>query len=258
MRRRAEWSYVQARLQSRHGERLREADWRTLEAAKTLGHFIERSRSTPLRRFTGPLDAQMTSHTIERVLRVEWRRYVTEVAAWASPAWQPAFLWTAHVPDLAVLDRLLHANAPGWAREDAVFAPLTGADRQLGAAELEGSIFSPLSPKKPEDGGIAGLWLAHWKSLWPRPSGADGRWITKLVGLVQDHTGQLARAGDQETSGAYRRDAERALTRMFRRRSGTPVAAFCHLALVALDLERLRGGLVRRRLFDAERRPEAA
>ncbi len=27
---------------------------------------------------------------------------------------------------------------------------------------------------------------------------------------------------------------------------------FAHLALVALDLERLRGGLVRRRLFDAE------
>jgi len=28
---------------------------------------------------------------------------------------------------------------------------------------------------------------------------------------------------------------------------------FCHLALVALDLERLRGGLVRRALFAAAR-----
>ena len=33
-----------------------------------------------------------------------------------------------------------------------------------------------------------------------------------------------------------------------------PVAVFCHLALVALDLERLRGGLVRRQLFEPAKR----
>ena len=262
MSRRAEWSDVQARLQARHGERLREPDWRLLEAAKTLGHFIERSRSTSLRRFTGHMNAQMTSHTIERSLRVEWRGYVAEIAGWTSPAWTPAVLWAAHVPDLAVLDRLLDGNAPDWAREDPVFAALASRDRQIGAANLEGSLFFPLfsalPPTKPGNGGLAGLWLAHWESLWPRRSATDCRWITRLVEVVKDHTGQLARAGARETSGAYRQDLAHALTRMFRRRSFTPVAVFCHLALVALDLERLRGGLVRRRLFDIERAQEAA
>ncbi|HXY98504.1 MAG TPA: hypothetical protein VEI03_00800 [Stellaceae bacterium] len=258
MRRRAEWSYVQARLQARHGERPGEPDWRMIEAAKTLAHFIERSRSTPLRRFTGHLDAQMTSHAIERILRVEWRRYVAEIAAWTPPEWRTALLWAAHVPDLAVLDRLLRGDAPDWTREDPAFAPLARRDGRPGAAGLEGPLFSSLSPTKPEDGGLAGLWLAHWTSLWPRRGGTDRRWLAKLVAMAKDHAAQLARADARATSAAYRRAAAAALTRLFRRRSGTPVAAFCHLALIALDLERLRGGLVRRRLFDGEHRPEAA
>lgn len=252
MSRRVDWSYVQARLQARHGERLRDPEWRMLEAAKTLEHFIERSRSTPLRRFTDHMNAQMTSHTIERILRTEWRGYVAEVAAWTSPAWKPAVLWGAHVPDLTVLDRLLAGDTPDWMREDLVFGPLVGADRQIRAARLEKSPFSPLSPANGGDGGFAERWLAHWRALWPRRCGADCLWLAKLAEVVKAHIGQLARAGAEETSGPYRRELAHALTRTFRRRSGTPVAVFCHLALVALDLERLRGSLVRRRLFGAE------
>jgi hypothetical protein len=43
------------------------------------------------------------------------------------------------------------------------------------------------------------------------------------------------------------------LERVFRRAAGTAVATLCHLALMALDLERLRGGLVTRCLFPGER-----
>ena len=60
----------------------------------------------------------------------------------------------------------------------------------------------------------------------------------------------LTRAGPQEASAPYRRDLAQTVTRLFRRHGGTPVAVFCHLALVALDLERLRGDLVRRALFE--------
>ena len=77
---RADWSYVQARLQARHGDRLDEGDWRSLEAAKSLDHFHDRARMSSLRRFTERLDTQMSAHAIERALRVEWRRYVAEVA----------------------------------------------------------------------------------------------------------------------------------------------------------------------------------
>ena len=42
---------------------------------------------------------------------------------------------------------------------------------------------------------------------------------------------------------------DQSLTAAFRRHSQQPAAIFCHLGLVALDLERLRGGLVRRAVF---------
>ena len=61
----------------------------------------------------------------------------------------------------------------------------------------------------------------------------------------------------QETSAPYRRDLAQTLTRIFRRHGGSPAAVFCHLALVALELERLRGDLVRRRLFEPSHATEA-
>lgn len=252
MSHRVEWSYVQARLQARHGERLGDSEWRMLEAAKTLGRFIEESRSTPMRRFTDHINEQMTAHTIERILRAEWRAYVAEIAAWTSSAWKPAVLWGAHVPDLIMLDRLLAGDTPGWMREDPVFGPLLGADGQIRTASLEKTPFFPLSLANWASRGLVEHWLAHWRVSWPRRFGADRQWLEKLAALVRIHVRRLARAGVEESSGPYRRELAHALTRMFRRCSGTPVAVFCHLALVALDLERLRGCLVSRRLFGAE------
>lgn len=258
MKQSADWSYVQARLQARHGERLDDSDWQMLEAARTLAHFIERSRSMSLQRFTGPLDPQMTSHAIERILRIEWRRYVAEIAAWVPLPWQAAVLWAAHLPELPLLDRLLRGNAPDWARDDPAFAVLANTDPQTRTAAIEASVFLPLARAKPETGGLAERWFGHWRSLWPHRGGSDRRSLLKLAEMARDHTAQLRRAGDQAVSAVHRRAVAQALTRLFRRRSGTSVAAFCHLALIALDLERLRGGLVRRRLFEGGPRPEAA
>jgi len=70
---------------------------------------------------------------------------------------------------------------------------------------------------------------------------------------VKAHLDELDGVDLHESSRLYRWKLAHALTRMFRERGGTPSAAFCHLALVAIDIERLRGGLVRRRLFDSER-----
>ena len=52
--------------------------------------------------------------------------------------------------------------------------------------------------------------------------------------------------------------ARAALRRLFRLHAGSAAAVFAYLALVALDLERLRGGLVVRALFDGGREPLAA
>ena len=250
MSERVRWSYVQARLQARHGDRLDDPAWRMLEAARSFDQFLERSRSTSLRRFTDPIEVKMPSHTIERILRAAWRDYVAELATWVTPSWQPAVLWVAHLPDIPTLDSLFKGAGPGWTREDPVFAPFARGDLQDHAAELEASPFAVLSAATDRRGSLGAQWLAHWRTLWPRSSESDRRGLDDLVGVVANHFESIARAGLQDSSSPHRHDLEREATRMFRRRAGTPAALFSHLTLVALDLERLRGGLIRRRLFD--------
>jgi len=247
----AEWSYVQARLQARHGERLSEPEWRMLEVAKTLAGFLQKTRSTSLRRFIDRLDDEMTSHAIERILRFAWRVYVAEIGSWAPPAWRRATLWVSYVPDLVVVDRLLAGETAIWMREDPLFGPLVSAGHDTRAASLQESPFFPLAAAPKENGGLGERWRAHWRTLWPRRCGAQCQ-LEKLADLVKAHIDELAGASVEESSELYRQKFAHALTKMFRKCGGTPAAAFCHLALIALDIERLRGSLVRRRLFHPE------
>jgi len=251
---RVPWSYVQARLQARHGERLQEADWHALEAARSLDQYIERSRASSLRRFTARFSSRMTSHALERALRGAWRDYVAELAAWSLPVWRPAILWTASLPDLPVIDALLRGERPPWAEADPVFAEFAeGKPREAKRFAL-----APLLPGEKRAATLPQRWHAQWQALWPKGRARERRALAKLTELVRRHVERLGGAGAQEASAPYRQELAQAVTRMFRRQSGTPVAVFCHLVLVALDLERLRGGLARRRLFAVEQTREAA
>lgn len=244
---RPSWSYVQARLQARHGERLSEGDWRVLEAARSLDQFIDRARATGLRRFAEPLNAGLGSHAIERLLRASWRAYVAEIASWSVAAWQPAILWTAPLPDLPAIDAILKGEAPRWAEQDSLLAGFLAAER---AAALRKSPLAALWPEPSRQDTIAARWHAHWRALMPAAED-ERRALSELAEAVQVHVAHLAQAGAREKSASYRPALARTVTRLFRRHAGTPVAVFCHLVLVALDLARLRGGLVRRALFEA-------
>jgi hypothetical protein len=252
------WSYVQARLQSRHGDRLAEPDWHALEAARTADAFLDRSRATSLRRFTEQVSAGMSSHAMERVLRGAWRAYVNEVAGWLPAAWQPAASWTALLPDLPAIDALLKGEAPAWTKQDPALAPFTEADTALRLGVLQDSPFAPLLPRDGETVPLGARWARHWRSLWPKQSAANQRVLMALANAVKEHVERLARAGAQETSETHRRELERTATRLFRRHGASPTAVFAHLVLTALDLERLRGGIVRRRLFEPVQRRQAA
>jgi len=252
------WSYVQARLQARHGERLQETDWRAIEAARSLDQFIERARGSRLRRFIDGVQARTSSHGIERVLRDAWRSYVTEVAGWVPEAWRQAVMWTSHVPELPIIDALLKGAAPKWIRQDPVFAVLTETDVRKRSAALTNSLLDPLVASGGREETLAARWYTHWYSLWPQHRMADHKSaLFDLAATINAHVERLDRAGIQETSAAYRRDLARSVTRIFRRHSGSPAAVFCHLALVALDLERLRGDLIRRRRFEPSHATEA-
>jgi len=255
---RPRWRYVQARLQARHGERLSEADWRMLEAARSLDHFLERARGTPLRRFTERLNAGVTSHAIERLLRMSWRTYVAEVAGWLDRDWQPAVLWAAHVADLPAINALLRGEAPAWAKQDSALAAFAEGNPLQRSAALENSPLAPLLPAPGRGTSLAHRWAAHWQLLWPRSGRAETHGLHNLIAVVAAHAVQLALAAPPGTSPPHRLEVAKRLTRLFRQNGASPAAVFSHLALAALDLERLRGNLVRRRLFETTGVREAA
>jgi len=245
---RPRWSYVQARLQARHGDRLQEPDWRAIEAARSIEQFMERVRASSLRRFTEHVNARMSSHAVERALRDAWRRYVAELAGWVPEEWRQAVLWASLFPDLPVIDGLRASEAPTWIEPDPEFAALAKTDQTARGVRPAALLVAGLAASGTREETLAARWYAHWRTLWPRHPAA-GRALREIAVAINAHVARLDGAGPHETSARYRGELATALTRLFRRHDGAPAALFCHLALVVLDLERLRGGLVHRSLF---------
>src|SRR6185437_80196 len=120
-----------------------------------------------------------------------------------------------------------------------LLAVFLGSERRTGLAN---SSLEALLPGPKREPTLAKRWYARWRVLWPKSAAELGA-LKKLSQAVNAHVERLERAGVQDASAPHRRDLAQTITRMFRWGGGTPVAAFCHLALVGLDLERLRGGL---------------
>ena len=217
-----QWHYAQTRLQARHGERLDAAGWQGLEAAQSGDYYLDRARATALRGFAGRIDAGMEPHALERILRAEWRDLVAEIAGWVPTAWRPAVLWVQPIAELPARAALEAGTQAAWMEADPVLSAQT------------------LTPA---------AWGRRWRALWPRGAAADRQPLEELAALVTAHLAALAQAPQDGGSAGLREALAHALTRIFRRHAAAPAAVFAQLALIALDLERFRGGLLRRRLF---------
>jgi hypothetical protein len=252
----AEFAYAQARIEARHGERLLDVDWKTLESSLSLPRYLERARSTVLKRFLTHVSSDMSVHAIERVLRREVAHYVCEIASWAPRRWRPAIAWLAALPLLPLLEGLPDcASPPSWIGDDSMLrAPPSSATesaRPIAAAaarlvEIQGA-----------QTGTGRRWLRRWRQLWPQGDAA----AVDLTRLADQIVRALASAGgQQEATGGQssRRDLIGVLTRFFRSHGASPVALVCHVGLVLIDVERLRGGLVRRSLLGVDEERIAA
>lgn len=89
----------------------------------------------------------------------------------------------------------------------------------------------------------AAQWLAEWPSLLPADVD-DAALLRRPADLLLPRL-----TGSDRGRSAEPQEERAALSRLFRRHAATAVAVLAHLALVALDLERLRGGAVRRCLL---------
>lgn len=240
--------YALARVAARHGQRLDEDAWRRVEASRTLSHYVAAVRSTPLASWVSSIDAEQDCHAIERALRVQWRRYVDGLAEWHPRAWQAWLAWLAWLPTLSLLAPLGRPEAvPKWLLADPLYGPIalgTAADR---AAALEHTALAALAPAVADGIALVAAWGAAWQQLRPRTEVLTENFLQRLSAVIEEHKQAMLRATD--SAGQLRQELASRLQRLLRAAAGTVIVTVCHLVLVALDLERLRGGLARRCLF---------
>jgi hypothetical protein len=145
--------------------------------------------------------------------------------------------------DAAAIERHLHAR---WQRQvDAVARWLPA--RWRAALQQFGRL--PLLAAADEDSDANTL-LAAWQADWQRSLPADAQPLRQVLRLpAQLLLPRLAgQRGGRATAAAVA--TQQRLQRLARRHPGSAVAVFSHLALQALELERLRGDLVVRALFN--------
>lgn len=242
------FSYAQARLQARHGLRPSRTDWLRLEGAGDLANYLLIAQQSTMKPWILGLHSHSSCHEIELSLREQFRQHVGEVARWVPSNWRSAMQWVSRIVDLPVLSHLLSGEeAPGWVFDDPVLQDFAIGEFDLRRGVEGDPALTVLIEQWQPDVPIFEGWLVCWQALWPQSS----RGTTGLEYLSRLFKTQLE-AQSSETAvdvAALRERLDHDLVTTFRRYRAQPAAGFAHLGLTALDLERLRGGLVRRALF---------
>jgi hypothetical protein len=241
--------YAQARLSARYGARPDEPAWRRLEHAREFGSLIDTARTSAFRHWITGIDAAAMPHRIEALLRERWRDLVFEVASWMPDEWQSAVRWCAVAADLPVVQHLARGGALlPWMHVDPVYRDLAPQPSEGGsAAPVRGSL-APLAAAWTDADRVARVWVGELRQRLPPRADASDSLLHGLGRELAAHRRTLrdSALGD---SIAPRRALQARLRLLFRRAILDPAAAFVFLAQIGIDLERLRGELVRRAAF---------
>jgi len=243
--------YAQARLSARYGQRPDELAWRHIEHVRGFAGMIDVARASALRIWMAGIGPTSSVHEIEALLRGQWRTLVADVAGWMPDAWAGAVRWCAVVADLPVVAHLAQGEATlPWMADDPVFRDLCEREASGLGTLPEGGPLAPLAAAWNEPGRIGQLWRDEWRRRIPAPRTDDPRLVDELAHAMTAH---LAAFRDPAVRDGWplRRTLQARLELLFRRAMLDPAAAFAYLALTALDLERLRGELLRRAAFPA-------
>lgn len=243
-----ELEYALTRVQARHGERLDEAGWRRLEASRDLAQYLDAARTSSLAGWIAAVDPTHDCHAIERALRIEWRQYVRNLATWHPREFQAWLMWCAWLPWLSLIGELAASRPmPQWLLADPVCGPVALGSPTERAAAVARTALAPLAPAITVRAPIGMLWRTHWQELQPQSDPQKDDLVRRLLRTVEAHFGRLS--GDTGSTPASRTELAEHVVKLFRAAAGTVVVSVCHLTLLALDLERLRGGLATRCAF---------
>jgi hypothetical protein len=240
--------YALTRVQSEYGARPDTSDWRRLEASHDLGQYLEAARNSIFGPWVSGLDRSRDAHFIERTLRAAWRSYVKTVAGWHPRRWQSWLTWLEWLPTLGLIAGLERAGSmPAWLLADPIVGPVARGSSAERLADVKGTALAVFEPAITGRVPLGELWLTHWQELRPPVDTFTEQLLAAVSRAVQEHARMLALEGANGV--ALRDQLHKRFERLFRTAAGTVVATLCHLALMALDFERLRGGLVNRSLF---------
>ena len=241
---------MQARVQARHGQRIGESGWQALQNTRDFGALLAAARDTTLRPWLAGLTSDVGASCIEAVLRRQWRATVDEVRGWMPAAWHATLEWCAVLPDLPALQHLARGGAATLDRfDDAEWQALANAAPSERHAVLAASRWAALAGAWAAPAKLGPAWVAEWRRRTPAQRGDDAAGWHVLTNTVQAHAQAFAVA-PAGTGDALRQELRKRLRLLMRRTTLQPALALVHLALCALDLERLRGELLRRALFN--------
>jgi hypothetical protein len=215
-----------------------------LESSRSLAHYLHIARGTALAPRLHHYTRTTSAHEIERSLRHDWREEVDGVSRWLPSRWGAAVRWTRWLPDLPSLTHLLQGGrVPAWVGRDPTLARLAIADIDDRIATIHLTEPGRALARYGDDDPVSS-WLLHWRTLWPKGDSTSAA-IDELVDIVAASLESTRPVGPN----SYRLLESRTL-RLMRRHINQPVVAFCHLLLTALQLHRLRYGLMQRALFN--------
>ena len=243
------FAYVQTRLQARHGNRPDERTWQRLETFKELAGYLQNARRTVLRPWVLGFHEHDDYHTLEISLIRQYRFYINEIAFWQPQQWQKAVHWLKQLPDLPALQHLLTGNtALTWMLDDPRLKLFSTTNPEQRIEYMKQSDYAPLIQAWQSGTTLTDAWVQHWQSLWHEKKSPHIQPLLQLITLLYQHLDNF-RHSPLTRTWQTREILNRQLTSMFRKYNYQPVAAFIHLALVALDIERLRGDIMQRSLF---------
>ncbi len=243
------FEYVQARLQARYAWRPTEAVWTQLDAAQGFQAYLEGARTTVLKPWVENLSAGSDVHDVEHSVRGTLYTTIHTVARWVPDAWFPAVIWLHWLAYLPALQYLLDGGRVlAWMQEGHRLRPFLEDSPEARKAAMIAAGGSPLVDGWEVRQDLLGGWLDAWRASWPRDCADHLAALQALAELMVAHVRHFSLESPDGARSA-RRSLSPRLERAFRRHALAPASVFAYLALLALDLERLRAGLVRRVLF---------
>jgi len=244
-----DFAYAQARIQARFAALPKEAEWQRLSASWTLASFLEDARTGSLRDWVKGFSGQSDVHDLEAGIRSLHYENLREVAGWVPEPWHETLSWLRWLPLLPLLAHLKADRAlPGWAATDPVLqAMLVGEGKLDRRCSEDAGVLCLLE----SEGDLVGVWIAEWQQRWPSCSHDGSPALTALRNLLMEHLNAF-RQVPPESAWHLRRDLRERLRLLFHRQVLQPTIPFVYLAMVALDLERLRAALVTRVLFPGQ------